>query len=522
MILTFADIEIDPEKGEIRRQNIPVPTAPRVLALLHLLASNNERLVTKDEIVEKIWGGRVISDAAISTSIKEARQAVGDDGLRQSVIRTIHGQGFRCIAAVKPLPQMADITSHPAEHVEEDGRAWFAGKPSIAVLPFFNLSVHEQPDPFGDGIAAELISALSRLGFISVTSRASSFRFRQQDPDLDTIARTLGVRYCLSGIVEHIGPDLAITIELVRTADGIVIWSDRIISAKDCIHDIRQQVVASVIAALEVQIPVQEAISARLRDPDQLDAWAEYHFGLQRLYRFNSGDNAAAEAHFRNALSKEPGFARAHAGLSFVSFQNAFMSYQDDAENHIGQAVSHAQNSLELDMLDPFGNYCMARAKWMAAELDEADSWLARSLDISPNYAQGHYLRSLVHVMQGNGKTARVGNAHAMALSPLDPLQYAMMATQAMAYINDEKFEDAARWGDRAGRSPGCHYLPLMVAAAAQQLSGNHKKAAYWAKQAATRRPDITVNRFFEAFPYQINEHRRLLTKAFRDVGFSD
>ncbi|MDA5093735.1 winged helix-turn-helix domain-containing protein [Aliiroseovarius sp. KMU-50] len=522
MILAIGDIEIDSGKGEVRRNNVALRMAPRVMSLLHLLAENSERMVTKDEIIDKIWDGRAISDSAISTSIKEARQAIGDDGQRQAIIKTIHGLGFRCVADVR-LVAPADPARIPDTQLlpeEQELDARLLGKPSVAVLPFANVAADGMVDPFGDGLAAELISALSRLSFVSVTSRGSSFRFRQLDPDLSTIARMLKVKYCLFGIIERSEREIAVTVELARTSDGVVIWSDRIVGVPDGIHDIRQEIVGEVIAALEIHIPLSEAQSARLIAPDKLDAWAEYHIGLQHLYRFNPRDNEIAKGRFTRATALEPGFARAMAGLSFVEFQNVFMGYGPDLDRHKQKAMAYAEKSLELDMLDPFGNYCMGRANWMNGDLEAANLWLGRSLEISPNFAQGHYLRSLVRVLQGEGEAIRKENNLAMTLSPLDPLRYAMLGTHAQSYINDGQYEEAAVWGERSAQTPGSHYLLSMLAAAAYQLKGDHIRAQHWVDVTRSRRPDASVERFLEAFQYQSETSRKRLEKALNDAGY--
>ena len=520
MILAFADVEIDLGKGEIRRGGTVVRAAPRVVALMHLLAENSDRIVTKDEIVEKIWDGRIISESAISTSIKEARQAIGDDGARQAYVRTMHGQGFRCVAEVRVVaPATAMVPLDNLAH-QEPMPDLLSGKPSLAVLPFGNVASEGSPDPLGDGLAAELISALSRLRYISVTARGSSFRFRQSAPDLETISKVLGVRYCLSGLVESDGPDFAITLELARTQDGVVIWSDRFSGPKESIHEVRSRIVAEVIAALELHVPLNEAEAARLRAPERLDAWAEYHLGLQHLFRFNPRDSLVAEERFKNAVAREPGFARAHAGLSFVSFQQAFMGYGDDPARHKHEALARAERSLELDLLDPFGNHCMGRAKWMEGDLEGAESWLGRSLEISPNFAQGHYLRSLMGTLSGKDGTMRDGTNLAMALSPLDPLLYAMKASQAMSFIGEERYEEAAEWAQGGVRSPGSHYLLGMICAASLHLNGDAERARYWVENTKSRRPDASIERFFEAFPYKSGERRERMERALREAGF--
>ena len=521
MILAFSDVEIDSAKGEIRRDGHLLSVAPRVVSLLHLLAANADRMVTKDEIVDKIWDGRVISDSAISTSVKEARQAIGDSGARQDLIRTLHGRGFRCIADVRILPS-ATSTLQTEIGVSDQARhqGLIAGKPSIAVLPFGKVAAEGETDPLGDGLAAELISALSRLRFLSVTARGSSFRFRQSAPDLGAIAKILGVRYCLSGIIEGDGSEVAVTVELAGTIDGVVIWSDRFSGPRRHVHEIRRRIVAEVIGALELHVPLNEAQTARLLATNELDAWGEFHLGLQHLYRFNSGDNLIAETHFRNAIAHEPELARAHAGLSFVAFQTAFMGYGSEMARYKDGALEHAEKSLEMDALDPFVNYCMGRARWITGDLVAAENWIDRSLDISPNFAQGHYLRALLAVLMGQSGNIREGNNLAMTLSPLDPLLYAMQGTQAMTYLLDEQFDEAAVWGERGALATGSHYLLGMVAAASRQLQGDQARARHWVELTRSRRPDITIDRFFEAFPYQSGKNRNRIETALEAAGF--
>ena len=521
MILAFSDVEIDPSKGEVRRDGQLVPAAPRVVSLLHLLAANADRMVTKDELVDKIWDGRVISDSAISTSVKEARRAIGDSGARQDLIRTLHGQGFRCVADVKILPPVSSLLRTESEALDQArNQGLIAGKPSIAVLPFGKVAAEGEIDPLGDGLAAELISALSRLRFLSVTARGSSFRFRQSAPDFGAIAKILGVRYCLSGIIESDGSEIAVTLELVGTADGVVIWSDRFSAPRLHVHEIRRQIVAEVIGALELHVPLNEAQTARLLAANELDAWGEFHLGLQHLYRFNSGDNLIAEMRFKNAIARDPEFARAHAGLSFVAFQTAFMGYGSEIARHKQGALEHAEKSLELDSLDPFVNYCMGRARWITGDLVAAETWIDRSLDISPNFAQGHYLRALLAVLMGQSGNIREGNNLAMTLSPLDPLLYAMQGTQAMSYLVDEQFDKAALWSERGALATGSHYLLGMVAAASRQLQGDQIRARHWVELTRSRRPDITIDRFFEAFPYQSGKNRNQIEIALESAGF--
>lgn len=527
MILKFDEFEIDPGKGELRRAGTPVAIGPRTLALLHLLASQHDRLVSKDEIVETVWDGRAVTDSAISTAIKEARKAVGDDGTRQAVIRTLHGQGFRCVAEVRlvapgpvrAIAVAADQAAAPAVMPAASADV-FGGRPSIAVLPFRHLDPARAADPIAEAIPAELISALSRLRWLAVTARGSSFRLRGGDEAPQTVHALLGVGYCLTGLVEASDSELAVDVELAETAGGKIIWAERFSAAREEVHEIRAAITAAVIAALEISIPLNEASLARLREPGSLGAWAEYHLGLQHMYRFNRRDNEISQAHFSNAVAREPGFARAHAALSFSAFQQAFMQYDDDPAAAIERARAAAEKALELDFLDPFANYSMARVGWLGGDLAAAADWLARAVEISPNFAQAHYVGALMGVLGGEGEGARPANMTAMSLSPLDPLHYAMLGTQAMSYINEGDFAAALDWAERAARAPGAHHHLALLAAIAGELAGRADRADYWSSEVRRRRPDMNIEAYFRAFPYADTPARARMADALRRRGF--
>ena len=529
MILSFGPFELDDSRSELRQDGIAIPVEGRVLALLSLLLQNHDRMVSKDEIVDVIWDGRAISDSAISTAIKEARRAVGDDGSRQQVIRTVHGRGFRCVADVRittraaapSSPVDAPGPSDPPSAPDTEFRLTAgSGKPSIAVLPFQKLSPSPAASALADGVPAELISALSRLRWLDVVARGSSFRFREAAHDPNQLRDILGVGYCLSGIVELSEPHLSLTVELTETAGGVAIWGDRFQGTVENLPEIRAGIVGSLIAALETHIPQNEVRTIRLDATGTPDAWSAYHLGLQHMYRFNRPDNDRAADLFRMAIEKEPGFSRAHAGLSFTHFQNAFLNYGQVREEATHAAQAAAQNSLDLDFLDPFANYCMGRACWLTGDLNGAIAWLDRSVEISPNYAQAIYVRGLMEVLAGRSTQARVDTSRSMTLSPLDPLQYAMLASHAQSYMLEGDHETAKAWSVRATRAPRAHHLIPCIAALTHQLAGDTVAAQNWAQQVRSRRPDMSAAAFFGAFPFAEGQARESIERALRELGF--
>ena len=277
---------------------------------------------------------------------------------------------------------------------------------------------------------------------------------------------------------------------------------------------------ARILTALEIQIPLHEAAAARLGGTDNLDSWSAYHLGLQHIYRFNSKDNALAAGYFGRAVAQDPDFARAHAGLSFVHFQTAFMHQTDDVASEIALARSCAQRGIDIDHLDPFVNFTMGRSYWLEGDLDRALAWLERATSLSPNYAQGIYARGWTETMAGSAQDAREHVDLAMRLSPLDPLYYAMLAARGLTHMVEGEDVEAAAWAERAARSPGAHALIAMIAAAAQMLAGNETLASAWAADVRLRSPVLGQEDFFRAFPMRSAEMRSRISAALASLGF--
>lgn len=505
MLYRFGPFELDLARAELRADGNPRPLEPQVFALLALLVENRERLVSKDELVEKVWDGRVVTDAAIASRVKSARQALGDDGDAQRFIRTIHRKGFRFVAEVKAAP---------AELVDSISR------PSIAVLPFRLVGDAGRYAAIADALPHDLIVELSRLRWLFVTARGSSFRLRAADTDMGEVGQLLGVRYCLSGSVEIAGSRLAVAVELVDTRDASVVWADRYTGALDDVHQVREDIGARILAALEVQIPVHEAQLARLAVTGNLDAWSAYHLGLQHMYRFNRADNAVASTLFQRAVTLDAGFARAHAGLSFVHFQTAFMRHTDDIAGEVARARRCAERGLELDPLDPFVNFTMGRTFWLEGDLERGLGWLERATSVSPNYAQGIYARAWTETLAGRGLEGRGHVDFALRLSPLDPLHYAMLGTRAFTHMVLDEDAQAADWAERAARSPGAHVLIAMIATAAHALAGDATRATDWAADVRERNAALTRDDFFRAFPIKPAATRSRVAAALAQHGF--
>lgn len=511
---------LDLDRGLLLEQGRDLAIEPRAFALLALLVMNHDRVVTKDEIIEKVWDARIVSDAAISTVIKTTRKVLGDDGVTQQYIRTIRGRGVRFVGTVVTLASAR--VPVPDDHAAAAGAITPSERPSIAILPFRMVGYSESHSAVADAIPAELISCLSRLRWLKVVSRGSTFRFRQDDPDLTVIRDTLGVSYCLTGLVEIFGAVVAVSVELSDTRSQAVVWSERFSGTISDVNQTRNDIVNHVISALELHVPLNEAERARLRPPENLDAWSVYHLGLQHMYRFNRADNQIAAGHFERATTLEPGFARAYAARSFTSFQSAFLKYSDDRSGEVENARRFAEKCVELDPVDPFGNFTLGRAHWLKGDPEAGMPWIDRSVDLSPNFAQGFYAHGWADVMAGRNTDALKHLENAALLSPLDPFLYAIQAARGLAYLQLEDYDNALLWAEKGARAPGAHFLIGTIAAMIAKISGDEQKAAYWGKKVKERRPDTSVATFFTAFPFEDSEMRRSMQTALVSIGLKD
>ena len=520
MIIEFSPFQLDTDRAELRGGDGPIAMEPKAFALLCLLVENPDRVISKDEMIATVWGGRFISDAAVSTALKLVRRALGDDGAAQAFVKTVHGRGHRFVAPVRiigltqaTVSAAVEVPSAPEPRGE---------RPTLAVLTFAQMGLQGGFAALGDAIPAEIISSLARLRWLRVIARESTFRFRGDGVDLGAIRSVLGAGFCLSGRVEMLGKRLSVSVDLVDTAFGALIWSDHMEGPLDGVHAMRADIVSAVISALNLQIPVAEAARARSKPIEALDAWGAYHLGMSHAYRFNAHDNALAAALFRRATDLDPGFASAFAARSFTSFQDVLMGYKPDRAAAIAQAQAEAERSVELDPLDPYANMAMGRLGILIGRPQDGIVWLNQSVELSPSYAKGHYSRGFVQVVSGNSAEARAAIDISMRLSPLDPMLAPMRLMRALSFGLEGDYRTAADLAVQSAQISHGHFIGTLNTVALCQLAGQPDQAAHWARMVRESRPDASISLFSLAFPHKNDRFRVILCDALRKVGFPD
>ncbi len=514
MLLRFGDFTLDTGRAELRGPDGLVPVEPKTLALLTLLVENNDRVLSRDDMIEAVWGGRIVSEAAVSTVLKQVRRALGDGGRKQEFVRTVHGHGHRFVADVK-IVAAASAVERRLDEKRADGR------PTLAVLPFSASGAIGRWANLPEAIAAEVIASLSRLRWLKVIARETTFRFRNEAVDISGVREVLGAGYVLSGSVYTFGSMLTVSMELSETVGGSVIWAEQISRPLGDVHNVRQSIVDAVLAALEISVPRHEAEIARLLPSESLDAWSVFHLGLAHAYRFTQKDNATASGLFRRATELNPAFAAAWAARSFTSFQDAFMGFQPDRAAAIRDAQAAAERSLELDPLEPSANFAMGRLPILTGVLGNDTGWLDRAVELSPSFAKGYYSRALVDVLTGRTSASREGIERAMELSPLDPLMGPMFTVRAMSLLIDGRLDEALEQAVKSVRAGPFHVINVMTAAAISAICGKAGDAAQLAAWVHERRPDATLGLYFSAVPMIEGSTRDQLSVALIGLGFA-
>ena len=295
MIYRFDAYSLDTESLELRRDGVVVPVEPQVFSVLAHLIENRDRVVGKNELIDAVWDGRAISDGALNSRINSVRRAVGDDGTAQAVIKTFARRGFRFVAAI------SEDTLPAADPLEAQ-----VGKPSIAVLPFGNLSNDLEQEYFSDGITEDLITALSRIRRFRIVARGSTASYKDHSTDVRKIASELDARFVIEGSVRKAGNRIRLTVQLVDGGSGKDIWAERYDRELDDIFALQDELTLAIIGAVEPAMRRAEQDRITRKPPESLDAWEIYQQGVFYYYRRTKEDNAVARRLFQRAISIDP------------------------------------------------------------------------------------------------------------------------------------------------------------------------------------------------------------------------
>jgi TolB-like protein len=462
--LAFGDCVLDAERRELRRGAEPVAIEPQVFDLLLYLVENRDRVVTKDDLIAAVWGGRIVSESTLASRINAARKAVGDSGEHQALIKTYARKGFRFVAAVDAATAAADrrVSSQkptqPLGVVSSTAAVNWGGRPSIAVLPFKNLSGDSEQEYFSDGITEDIIAALSKYRSLGVIARNSSFAFKGAGGDVRQVGLTLGAEYLVEGSVRKLGQRVRITAQLVETEAGRQLWAERYDRDLQDLFALQDEITTTIAARVEPEIGAAERLRVERKAVPALHAWDFFRLGTKHFYKSTAADNLEAQRLFRRAIELDPNLAEAYGYLCYAIVLSMIYFDAEPSSEQLNEAVGIGRKAVELDEKDGLLRFMYGRALLANKAYGDALAELETAVELNPCLAVTYCGLGDSLAYEGRIREAIPYFQKAIDLSPHDPLRWAFYSYRALAHIFAGQFDLADEWAQRACRVPNAHY----------------------------------------------------------------
>jgi len=374
---------------------------------------------------------------------------------------------------------------------------------AMCIMPFVDRTPGgPEQRALTDGLTDDLITRLAKLRALFVIARGSVFALRERNIPPDEAGRLLNVDYVVNGSLQQSGGRIVVHAELADARASRVVWADEFTCKADDAWRVPDDISNRIVASVAEEIEAAERNRAILKPPNCLDAWEAYHRGLWHMYRFSSDDNDRAAHFFQMSLRQDPTFARAHAGLSFTHFQNAFLHRPQERRQEIDRAYETAGNSLVADDRDPAAHWAMGRALWLRGNQDQALREIEQALSLSPNFALGHYTLGFVHGQSGDPRVAIASSEYSRQLSPFDPLMFGMLCSRAMGHLRLGQYQDAADWACKGAARPNAHVHIRAIAAGCLGAAGRIDEARQVVTSLRKSAPTYRLDDFLAAFRF--------------------
>ncbi|MFB9266442.1 winged helix-turn-helix domain-containing tetratricopeptide repeat protein [Bradyrhizobium erythrophlei] len=487
----FEEYAFDTDRRELHRGADVVSVAPQVFDLLDYLIRNRGRVVSKDDLINAVWNGRSVSDAALTTRLNVARSAIGDSGEEQRLIKTLPRKGFRFVGQVREAREVADPNPGDAPA----SAPALPDKPSIAVLPFENMSGDPDQEYFADGMVEEITTALSRFKWLFVIARNSSFTFKGRAIDIKEVGRRLGVRYVLEGSVRKAAGKVRITGQLIDAVSGAHIWADRFERDLTDIFALQDEVTVAVVSAIEPKLLQTEIAMATRRRPENLTAYDFFLRALPQFYLATREGVAETLRLVHRALELDPRFGLVAALAASCHMQNVLWGYALDPQFERKEAIRLLRLALSLDDGDPetLAWACVTSA-FMVGDSESEMELADRAVALNPNSFTAWIGRGWVYKVAGLPEEAVRSFERAMRMSPLDPQLYQLFGGMGLALIELGRFDEAIVAGKKAQRQNPAFAPSYRCLAAAFAHLGRDAEAREAAARVLEVDPAFTIS----------------------------
>jgi TolB-like protein len=525
--LTFENQVLDLDRRELKRAGETIVMEPQVFDLLVYLIKNRHRVVSRDDLIAGVWNGRIVSDSTLASRITSARQAINDSGEAQRLVRTIVRKGYRFVGEVTTddSPAVAGPEAQSGQQPEAtpaQAPLRLPDAPSIAVLPFQNLSDDPQQEYFADGMVEEITTSLSRVGWLFVIARNSSFIYKGQPIDVRRVGRELGVRYVLEGSVRKAADKIRITGQLIDATTGGHLWADRFDGELTDVFELQDQVTARVVGAIAPKVQQAEIERAR-RKTEALDADDLLLRGLANVHQSTHAANSEALSLFIKATEIDPEFASAYGMAAYCYIWRKSSGWMGNQAQEVAEASRFARRAVELARDDPV---TLARGGqalgYVVGDLDDGAAYIDQALAVCPNLALAWYASGWIRIYLGEPDLGVDHLLRAMRLSPLDPEISRVHAGIATAHLVQGRYRQALDCAQQALRALPGYLTAVRLAAASSAMIGEHEAARQFIATLRQIDPALRVSTLGERLPFRRAEHLARYEGGLRKAGLPD
>ena len=396
-------------------------------------------------------------------------------------------------------------------------------KPSIAVLPFQNMSGDPQQEYFADGAVEDIITALSRFRQLFVIARNSSFVYKGRAVDVKQVSRDLGVRYILEGSVRKAGDRIRITAQLIDASTGVHLWAERFDGGLQDIFDLQDQVTARVVGEIAPKLEQAEIERAKRKPTESLDAYDYFLRGMASVHHWTRVANDEALRLFYKAIELDPEFGSAHGMAAWCYIWRKLNGWVIDRAQETSEGTRLARRAVELGKDDPValsrGGHALA---WFVRDLDNGAGYIDRALALNPNLAAAWNLSGWVRAYRGELDLSIEHHARAMRLSPLDPILYNMHVGTAFAHFLAGRYDEGTAWANSALREQPNYPAANRILAASNALAGHMNEAQEAMARLRQLDPSLRVSNLTEVFPLRRPEDLARFAEGLRKAGLPE
>jgi TolB-like protein len=495
----------------------PIALGKRAVAVLRALVGRPGVLVPKETLIEAAWPNLAVEENNLVIQIAALRRVLGEAPGGERWIETLPRRGYRYVGPVRIAEQgggarvenRGTISGAPAAATSsataDAPNLGLPAQPSIAVLPFANMSGDPEQDYFADGMVEEILTALSHFRSLFVIARNSSFAYKGRSVDIKQVGRELGVRYVLEGSVRRSAGRVRITAQLIDVLTGAHLWADRFDGAPEDVLDLQDRVAARVVGEIEPRLTQVELDRARRKPAADLGAYDYYLRALANGYLMTKEESEEVLRLAHKAIELDPGFASAYGIAAWFHTRRAVNKWTDDGVRERADALRMARRAAELGKEDAF---CLAFAGYtftFAGRETEHGATLAdRAVELNPNLALAWGISGWLRLVLGQPDIAIERMARAMRLSPLDPFIRQWQSAMAIAHFLSDRYDEAVSWAAQALRPDPDFATPWRVTAASHALAGHLEEAKSACARLRELEPLLRVSNFRDVIaPYR-------------------